>query len=249
MAKNALLGFIETRDTVLNSSAVSASSVAKSYSDNAGRKALAECMLYGRILHCIFAGSTMEENGRKMWIYPKFTVSSMLRMMDPEIFGCRVYLPNMIFVTDTDRSMRLYDRYLNDLGFDSVPAHHGKSYQKVIDDLERYEVSWRPSGRVKNVRIYGCFGHMRSVSRIPPDEFCSSSIGKYRHGTVFVCDESRKAEIIRAVRYGVRAEGLRNRIWRIVVILDPDLKGSRTYSSLDVTDGNIMEIGVYITRL
>ncbi len=245
VANAALLGFVGKRNDDIDSSVLKTSDVTAAYSSPEGAAMLRRCMLVARVLDCIIAGASVERRGRKSSLYFGFRPSLMLRMLDAEMFGGEVYLPNMVFVTSDDGAMNRYSEYLGEMGFVEAEASHGKGFRKTVDDLENLEVRWSPGGRVKNVKIKGLFGDIRSVSLIPPADFLGMDLGRLRRGTVVVCEPSFKREVIRAIRAASKRPGAdRDRLWRVVVLLDGGLRGDRTYSSVEFSDSNIVEIGL-----
>ncbi len=245
VANAALLGFVGKRNDGIDCSSLKTSEVTAAYSSPEGVAMLRRCMLVSRVLDCIIAGATVEKMGRKSALYFGFRAVGMLRMLDAEMFGREVYLPNMVFVTPDDKVMNLYSVYLEDMGFVEAEASHGKGYRKTVDDLENLEVRWNPGGRAKNVKVKGLFGDIRSVSRISPEEFLKKDLSAFRKGTIIACESSFKHAVIRAIRAASRRPGAdRDRLWRIVVLLDDSLGGNRTYSAVDFSDSNIVEIGL-----
>lgn len=239
----AFLSQIGKRDTNFNFGMKTTSQVSREYGDRGGVRLLEDFTLFARALDCVMTATIIEKIGRNYRMDLFFTVNSLIRMFDSDVFGRDVYLSDMLFVTADDVPVQLYCDNLRRMGF--VPFGPGESgYGKVSDVLEDLEVKWTPSGRVKNFKLKGCFGYMRSISRMSPVDFIRTNFNGLSPNTIIVCDPSIKQDIIRVIRLFSRGKGGKDRVWRIAVLLDQNLVGRRGYSALDTNGCYIMEIGV-----
>ncbi|MCQ2078797.1 MAG: hypothetical protein MJZ38_01890 [archaeon] len=251
-----LLSTIRPRNDVLDSCRKPVSSVLDRYD----RDMIRDCMLFARILNNILAGSLFFEQGVAHSIYPKLNPAYMLRMLDTQLFGGRVYLPGMVFVTSDRQRFDRYRKYLVSLRFEETeewtepgpkgaePVFRGYSYSRILEPLEKLDVVWEETGRSRATKVKGSFSNLQRLSWMSPEEFSACDPNGFDVGTIVVTDRASKDEVIRRLRIATQMNDAgKKMVWRVAILADV-FSDENGYTYMDEFQNRIIEVGINNNR-
>ena len=158
----ALLGRVRVRRPDMESSPLS---IKDTYLRN--REVSGHVMVFARILECVISGSSIK---RKV-VQLSFRDESVLRMLDPDMFGKRYVTPMLIFV-DSERLMRSYMTLI-----DSLATAFNATYTIGSEAADMARCLWKYSGR-QNVALRK-EGVMCSI--VPPKFSTAYDLLRLRH--------------------------------------------------------------------
>lgn len=152
-----MLANVRVRDSNMESSPIGIDEACKN-----NPAIVEEAIWFIRLLNCILSTSKSDNHVLDL----KFHIESLMRLLDPDLFGRRYAAPDMTFV----ECEKLRDRYIMSLGFDSLDGFcriSGVSDQESTtwDSFERdWKYSSRQGGPVRDERLVCVIGKPGSAT-------------------------------------------------------------------------------------
>jgi len=228
-----LLSEIGERDSDLESTDSTPGYVYGRMSEIGSAMALHRMASFIRIAHSIFNASKMEKTGSTKYISLRFNVKSLMRLLDPEIFG-KITFSDMVIVSDDEDMYDEYTKYLvKEVGF-KKDAENG-SYSREYD-LSGIQNEWCPSGRQKDRALpVGCISYIRSIRRVECDEVLNAMPNMNNNSVILVSKDN--LDLVETIASGLKKAGKRN--IRFIII-----KGDDSFVSVNESVDDIIEVGV-----
>ncbi|UAL07656.1 MAG: hypothetical protein KRP56_07600 [Candidatus Methanogranum gryphiswaldense] len=228
-----LLAEIGERDSDLESTDSTPADVYKRMEDKCQLNDLIKMAIFIRAVHSIFSGSKVDKTGSTKYISLKFSIKSLMRLLDPEIFG-KISFSDMVIVSDDNRMYDEYCRYLiKDVGFkyDDETGAFSREY-----DLSGIQTGWGSSGRQKERALpTGCISHIRSIRKIKCDD-AVNILPKLNNNSVILVDK-KNLDLVETMAGGLKKAGKKN--IRFIII-----KGDDSFVSVNENIDDVIEVGV-----